>query len=56
MRIQLALNSLGYCSCKVDGAYGAETEAALKRFQKANGLPETGVPSLETLEKLGISF
>lgn len=56
MRIQLALNSKGYCSCAIDGVYGGATEKALRNFQKDNGLKVTGLPNLETLEKLGVSF
>lgn len=56
IRVQLALNSGGYCRCKVDGIWGRETEKALRSFQKDNGLRETGVPDLETLKRLGISF
>lgn len=56
MRIQLALNSRGYCNCQIDGKFGRATEDALKKFQKDNGLKPTGVPSSETLQKLGISF
>lgn len=56
MKIQLALNSKGYCSCAIDGVYGGATEKALRSFQKDNGLKVTGLPNVETLERLGISF
>lgn len=42
-RLQRALKSLGYFNGSSDGAYGAETQAAVYRFQLANGLQETGV-------------
>lgn len=42
-KLQKALKALGYFSGSSDGAYGAETEAAVCRFQLANGLRETGI-------------
>lgn len=42
-RLQGALKQLGFFSAVCDGAYGDETEAAVYRFQLANGLNETGV-------------
>jgi peptidoglycan hydrolase-like protein with peptidoglycan-binding domain len=56
MRIQLALNSRGYCNCKIDGQFGTATENALKQFQRDQGLNATGLPSSDTLQRLGISF
>ena len=41
-QLQTTLNNLGYDCGTVDGKFGSKTEAALKAFQKANGLPETG--------------
>lgn len=41
-RLQRALKSLGYFNGSSDGAYGDETQAAVYRFQLANGLEETG--------------
>lgn len=41
-RLQRVLKSLGYFNGSSDGAYGAETQAAVYRFQLANGLQETG--------------
>lgn len=35
-----------------DGVFGAGTEAKLKAWQKANGLPETGIADKTTWEKL----
>ena len=43
LRLQKALRELGYFDGSSDGAYGAETEAAVCRFQLANGLRETGI-------------
>lgn len=56
MRIQLALNSRGYCNCTVDGKFNQKTQLAVKAFQKDNGLRVTGLPDTETLNKLGVSF
>ncbi len=42
-RLQRALKELGYFSGSSDGAYGEETQAAVCRFQLANGLKETGI-------------
>ena len=39
-------------SCGVDGDYGADTEKAVKLFQKANGLEATGVYDAATHTKL----
>lgn len=40
--LQKRLSSLGYFSGAATGYFGAETEAAVKKFQAANGIPETG--------------
>ncbi len=37
----------------VDGVYGDNTKAAVGAYQKANGLPETGVADKATLVKMG---
>lgn len=42
-RLQQALKALGYFEGSSDGAYGEATEAAVSRFQLANGLKETGI-------------
>lgn len=41
--LQEALINQGYLNGKADGDFGKKTEAAVLAFQKANGLPETGV-------------
>lgn len=38
---------------KVDGDYGDNTREAVRKYQQANGLPETGTADRATLEKLG---
>jgi lipoprotein-anchoring transpeptidase ErfK/SrfK len=40
------------CNC-VDGFWGARTEIALMTWQTVNGLPVTGVPDADVLERLG---
>lgn len=42
-RLQNRLKDMGYFSGSSDGVYGAATEAAVYRFQLANGLNETGI-------------
>jgi peptidoglycan hydrolase-like protein with peptidoglycan-binding domain len=39
-------------SLKADGQFGPITEAAVKKFQKAKGKPESGIVDLETWELL----
>jgi peptidoglycan hydrolase-like protein with peptidoglycan-binding domain len=41
-QLQKALKKLGHNPGKIDGIFGDKTRAALKRFQKTKGLPETG--------------
>lgn len=43
VRLQEALREKGYFNGRCDGVYGEETEAAVFRFQLANGLNETGI-------------
>lgn len=51
--VQKALNKEGF-KLKVDGLMGKHTRAAIKKFQKENGLKVTGKPDAATLVKLGI--
>jgi peptidoglycan hydrolase-like protein with peptidoglycan-binding domain len=53
MAVQKALNKEGY-KLKDDGLMGKHTRAAIRSFQKKNGLKATGTPDEETLAKLGI--
>ena len=50
--MQTRLRELGYLSGSADGSYGSGTEAAVKAFQQAAGLPADGSASLETLDRL----
>lgn len=51
-KIQKALSDLGYGPLKADGVMGANTTAAIKRFELDRGLPLTGEPGSETIERL----
>jgi peptidoglycan hydrolase-like protein with peptidoglycan-binding domain len=42
LELQKKLMQLGYLSAAPTGYYGGATETAVKKFQRANGLPETG--------------
>lgn len=52
--LQKSLVALGYPLPKfgVDGIRGPETSAAIREFQKSNGLATTGTPDEETIAKL----
>jgi peptidoglycan hydrolase-like protein with peptidoglycan-binding domain len=50
--LQRALAGLGYSVGVADGVYGPSTEAALTRFQKANGLTADGLLGPKTLAAL----
>lgn len=52
MRIQKALSELGYGPLKADGLMGANTTAAIRRFEFDRGLPMTGVPGPKVIERL----
>ncbi|MGE5552272.1 MAG: peptidoglycan-binding domain-containing protein [Bacteroidota bacterium] len=51
-RLQQDLAFLGYLSCLPTGYYGAQTTAAVKAFQKANGLKPDGHAGPQTLSAL----
>lgn len=53
--IQTRLKNWGYDVGTVDGIYGAKTEAAVKKFQKNNGLTADGIAGPATLAKIGLS-
>lgn len=54
-KIQQKLKSWGYYEGNVDGIYGKQTEAAVKYFQRKNGLTVDGIAGSATLAALGIS-
>jgi len=51
--LQKALNDAGNL-CQRSGVVGKKTVRALKRYQRAKGLPVTGKPDKETLKSLNI--
>jgi hypothetical protein len=53
--VQRALNERGYNAGAVDGQWGPATEDAVRRFQQASGLPQTGKLERSTLAALGVS-
>ena len=53
-RLQELLKGQGYYSRPVTGAFGANTYAAVVKFQEAHGLPANGVVGTATWEALGL--
>lgn len=53
--IQQALKDRGLFSADVTGYYGEQTQAAVKRFQKQQGLNVDGIAGPATLSALGVS-
>ncbi len=52
--IQKALIKAGYMDGPPSGQYDDATTQAMKQYQSANGLPQTGLPSAPLLKKLGV--
>ena len=52
-RLQQRLTARGYDAGVADGVIGAKTEAAIRAYQRSQGLAETGEPSMELLRRLG---
>lgn len=52
--IQTKLKRWGYYSGNIDGIYGNQTLAAVKYFQRKNGLVEDGIAGPKTLAAMGI--
>ena len=53
-QIQEKLKRWGYYNGNVDGIYGSQTLAAVKLFQKKNGLTVDGIAGTKTLQAMGI--
>ena len=51
-RLQAQLVALGYLQGSADGVYGGKTETAVQSFQRASGLPVTGIADSETQRRL----
>lgn len=52
LQAQRLLIARGYMAGSADGIYGRQMEQAVKRFQKEQGLPESGVMDRRTLQVL----
>jgi peptidoglycan hydrolase-like protein with peptidoglycan-binding domain len=53
--VQIALQKKGYTVGNTDGIFNADTRAAVNRFERDNGLPETGSITPAVLVALGLS-
>ena len=54
-QVQQALKAKGYDPGTINGVMGSQTQEALRRFQKENGLPATGTVDAQTAKALGLS-
>ena len=54
-QIQTKLKRWGYYKGSIDGVYGSKTLAAVKNFQKKNGLTVDGIAGTKTLAAMGIT-
>jgi hypothetical protein len=54
-QVQQALKDKGQDPGPIDGVMGAQTKAALKNYQQAEGLKPTGRLDAETVARLGVS-
>lgn len=54
--VQTRLKNWGYYTGSVDGIYGPKTVAAVKYFQRKNGLTADGIVGPATAKKIGISL
>jgi peptidoglycan hydrolase-like protein with peptidoglycan-binding domain len=51
--VQTALKNKGLYTDTLDGNFGPKTDAAVKAFQKANGLTQDGIVGPKTCVALG---
>ena len=54
--MQTKLDTLGYYYGEITGNVGEKTEAAIKAFQKANGLTADGIAGPQTLAKIDAAY
>lgn len=52
--LQKILKDAGYLSGKADGSYGSMTKKALMKYQKDNGLKQTGKTDKNTFNKIKV--
>ncbi len=50
--VQRHLSALGYDVGAIDGAVGPRTRQAIREYEAARGMPPTGRPTKEFLERL----
>lgn len=55
-RLQTKLKNWGYYTGAVDGIYGSKTVAAVKYFQRTNGLTADGIVGAKTAAAMGITL
>ena len=55
IQIQTKLKRWGYYNGSIDGIYGSQTLAAVKYFQRKNGLTQDGIAGTKTLQAMGIN-
>jgi hypothetical protein len=56
-KIQRGLKAKGFLHAEhLSGQLDPDTREALRRYQKSEGLPPTGLPSYETVRHLGLSL
>lgn len=55
IQIQTKLKRWGYYNGTIDGIYGSKTLAAVKYFQRKNGLTQDGIAGTKTLQAMGIN-
>jgi peptidoglycan hydrolase-like protein with peptidoglycan-binding domain len=53
-KVQESLRDKGYSPGPIDGVAGPQTRAAIRKYQKAEGLPVTGRLDSETAGKFGV--
>jgi len=54
--VQTKLKNWGYYTGSVDGIYGAKTVAAVKYFQRVNGLTADGIVGAKTAAAMGVTL
>ena len=54
--VQTKLKNWGYYKGSVDGIYGSQTKAAVKYFQRNNGLTVDGIVGAQTAKALGMNL